>query len=792
MDVVVSVVGTSFLRGSMAKYRLEGGGTICASTPAIPILVSLVRDMAIREDGGDSPIENFPGLVLIVPHSLLATGIDHIGLAWDELNTDKMWGERQFNGFIVEKLSQLVDYIKGIIRGENGEIARVDPEADTSNEELEKALSLTIKLIRRATSGEEPRRFAVVLVQSIGSFPVPYRRESTEESITYGSLTLRGSALDPFTRVYLALKDMWIRGGRGELTIHFDVSSGMNIVTVSALLGARAFSIVHGATLKVYNTDPYIPEIAAHCLGPAVEVKERSFHSVGAPPLGITEIDELMSTMRLVEEISSIPKGGAWDLSLDEARSLMEDIGQELGSFMEGQGEGSTDGWMKLIEALLGHVRRLSCGLRNTAVTYIHRELSNLIDPVRKVYGRKGLYITLREKLRQRMYLDCRDDGLRVFSGPPEKLKEGGIALTYAWGTGPTFILLDAIASLATDIYSDIDLLEESTDFPIRGEFHPKILEGRGVTPDFLLSLADFYLRKGLNLNLVFMLGELELQDEYIEEILSLMKPNSEMPKNLRNNFRSKFTEYVRKRICHISKEDEWKEWLNINEQIYQASGRNKLVLEGLKLFKTYYLIKAVICALENIRGNKDKRDKLKEEYIRELNNALREIEERKSDLDIESKCIEFVKEVLRNEILGNLMGDGWNINHFHTLIEKYLDELSHLTECLMKSIAENVGGLGDILSLIAQDANHNRLEKFLDSTALSFGSKVSNRKVVSLVRNFLAHLGLTHFTVTDIIPTNGSVEVLYDSQLLEKLDESSGLGALGSMCDISSRRSLR
>ena len=781
MDVVVSVMGASFLRGSMVKYRLEGGGTICAGTPAIPILMSLVRDMVVDEVGGDSTIENFPGLILIVPHSLLATGIDHIGLTWDELNTDRMWGEEQFNGFIVEKLSQLVDRIKGIIRGENGEIARVDPEADTSNEKLEKALSLTIKLIRRATSGEKPRRFAVVLVQSIGSFPVPYRRESTEESITYGSLTLRGSALDPFTRVYLALKDMWIRGGRGELTIHFDVSSGMNIVTVSALLGARAFSIVHGATLKIYNTDPYIPEIAAHCLGPAVEVKERSFHSVGAPPLGITEIDELMSTMRLVEEISSIPKGGAWDLSLEEARSLMEDIGQELGSFMEGQGEGSTDGWMKLIEALLGHVRRLSCGLRNTAVTYIHRELSNLIDPVRKVYGRKGLYITLREKLKQRMYLDCRDDGLRVFSGPPEKLKEGGIALTYAWGTGPTFILLDAIASLATDIYSDIDLLEESTDFPIRGEFHPKILEGRGVTPDFLLSLADFYLRKGLNLNLVFMLDELEFDDDEIEEILDFMiEPAGRIADDLADSFESKFAEYVRKRIYKLDDSNGMKEWsalLNILRHVYQPNGESDSVAKNLGFFRTHYLTKVVSNALKSKDYN---------ERNSTVNELIEGMKRKLPGLKAEGMCGGDVEGIIEN--LGELMKKGeWNISDFCRFVVKYLDEVSLLTECMVELIANE-----EIQKHLLKIKNYSRFKKFLYSVSLSFGSKVDNKKVASLVRDFLAHLGLTHFVVTDTIPTNGSVEVLYDSQLLEKLDESSGLGALGSMCDISSRRSLR
>ncbi|MDK2383216.1 MAG: hypothetical protein QI199_00205, partial [Candidatus Korarchaeota archaeon] len=66
LDVVVSVAGRGLLGQSWAKYSM-GTFSICATTPAIPILADVLARKPVRSDNEGGSYTYHPYLVILLP-----------------------------------------------------------------------------------------------------------------------------------------------------------------------------------------------------------------------------------------------------------------------------------------------------------------------------------------------------------------------------------------------------------------------------------------------------------------------------------------------------------------------------------------------------------------------------------------------------------------------------------------------------------------------------------------------------------------------------------------------------
>ncbi len=762
MDVIVSVLGTGILTGSWAKYTLEDGTSLCATTPIAPILAHVVMNETANS-------HEPPYLVLVVPHSLITEN-----LAWDVL-------ERDGGGINVTRLSREMDRLcKKIIEAfvEDNGSAILDWEHGELDASLrDRLLSAFATYSSCARENMEDCRIKLASVQAIGSFPLLREEGTTTNERAYAYLTFRGSVLDPFVKVYTALKEITRGGGKGEMTIHFDVSSGMNIVTVSALLGAKAFTMVHDAELRVYNSDPFKREITDRCgrekWGQNVELIPGS-----RVPLGVTGVDELMLTFRLMEDIISLLGKGWWALDPEEIERILEDVRDELGSLYGGTEDSGVDEIVERIRKLLIALRRISCGLSETLVPYVHSGLKDLDELKGEVYGDGGPYKRIRETLRGEIRgISSGSCGVQVSAD--------GTVLHYNRMTGPTFVLLDAVSYVLSRFYSKRGFPGKDFGFEARGPFDSAVLGGRGeLTPGFLAGLMTFYFWERMYTNLAFILKELDFSEEETRKLYDLLEgginiPDSGEYSEMVDLVREKFKEYVEKKFLRSKdggmslsefmdrRENCLKGNLKVSALRSQHSGGD------LGLYRLYYISKA----LYDLRSN------LKTDEGRGL-------------LDI----------ILNAEVKADLGGARLGV-----LLEELLTNFMGRSDCqgFTSRIGDvrNAGKLiqmhlsrGDRYENLIKLINWKRFDTFMKALAIRWNEDapklVGKSDIVALLRNLVAHIGLTNFTVTDItlIPRrmgDGSdqdkaeVVVFYDEALFRKLEHLSEIGGQGSLCDV-------
>ncbi len=762
MDVIVSVLGTGILTGSWAKYTLEDGTSLCATTPIAPILAHVVMNETANS-------HEPPYLVLVVPHSLITEN-----LAWDVL-------ERDGGGINVTRLSREMDRLcKKIIEAfvEDNGSAILDWEHGELDASLrDRLLSAFATYSSCARENMEDCRIKLASVQAIGSFPLLREEGTTTNERAYAYLTFRGSVLDPFVKVYTALKEITRGGGKGEMTIHFDVSSGMNIVTVSALLGAKAFTMVHDAELKVYNSDPFKREITDRCgrekWGQNVELIPGS-----RVPLGVTGVDELMLTFRLMEDIISLLGKGWWALDPEEKERILEDVRDELGSLYGGTEDSGVDEIVERIRKLLIALRRISCGLSETLVPYVHSGLKDLDELKGEVYGDGGPYKRIRETLRGEIRgISSGSCGVQVSAD--------GTVLHYNRVTGPTFVLLDAVSYVLSRFYSKRGFPGKDFGFEARGPFDSAVLGGRGeLTPGFLAGLMTFYFWERMYTNLAFILKELDFNEEKTRKLYDLLEgginiPDSGEYSEMVDLVREKFEEYVEKKFLRSKdggmslsefmdrRENCLKSNLKVSALRSQYSGGD------LGLYRLYYISKALYDLRRNL-----------------------ETDEGRGLLDI----------ILNAEVKPDLGGARLGV-----LLEELLANFMGRSDCRgFTSWVGDVRNAGELIQMhLSRDdkyenliklINWKRFDTFLKALAIRWNEDapklVGKSDIVALLRNLVAHIGLTNFTVTDItlIPrrrVDGSnqdkaeVVVFYDEALFRKLEHLSEIGGQGSLCDV-------
>ena len=762
MDVIVSVLGTGILTGSWAKYTLEDGTSLCATTPIAPILAHVVMNETANS-------HEPPYLVLVVPHSLITEN-----LAWDVL-------ERDGGGINVTRLSREMDRLcKKIIEAfvEDNGSAILDWEHGELDASLrDRLLSAFATYSSCARENMEDCRIKLASVQAIGSFPLLREEGTTTNERAYAYLTFRGSVLDPFVKVYTALKEITRGGGKGEMTIHFDVSSGMNIVTVSALLGAKAFTMVHDAELKVYNSDPFKREITDRCgrekWGQNVELIPGS-----RVPLGVTGVDELMLTFRLMEDIISLLGKGWWALDPEEKERILEDVRDELGSLYGGTEDSGVDEIVERIRKLLIALRRISCGLSETLVPYVHSGLKDLDELKGEIYGDGGPYKRIRETLRGEIRgISSGSCGVQVSAD--------GTVLHYNRVTGPTFVLLDAVSYVLSRFYSKRGFPGKDFGFEARGPFDSAVLGGRGeLTPGFLAGLMTFYFWERMYTNLAFILKELDFNEEKTRKLYDLLEgginiPDSGEYSEMVDLVREKFEEYVEKKFLRSKdggmslsefmdrRENCLKSNLKVSALRSQYSGGD------LGLYRLYYISKALYDLRRNLKTDED----------RKLLDIILNAEVK---LDLGGARLG----VLLEELLANFMGRS-DCRGFTS----WVGDVRNAGELIQMHLSRD-DKYENLIKLI----NWKRFDTFLKALAIRWNEDapklVGKSDIVALLRNLVAHIGLTNFTVTDItlIPKrmgDGSdqdkaeVVVFYDEALFRKLEHLSEIGGQGSLCDV-------
>ncbi|MDK2384298.1 MAG: hypothetical protein QI199_05760, partial [Candidatus Korarchaeota archaeon] len=577
----------------------------------------------------------------------------------------------------------------------------------------------------------------MVPVQVSGTFPLRYEKRSSfsKRKVTYMPLSLEGSLLDPFVRVYGALKEIWARnrehGMDQIMSVHFDSSSGMNAVTLSALLGIRTFTQVYGQDLRLYNTDPYSVELTHHC-GKIPSQSRGAWEALGPSvgiPLRVSDAESLLNTFELVDDMSSLTGmivGGSMARSLDRLSSMIGSARNDLHYLEKISGVIRSDRDAKLLSRFLGLLRRISCALNEVIVSYAHKELAEIPEMVRRIYGKGGIYDLLRNELKARLFPtpEGQDGGVRdmvVMSWDDE-----GARIGFSWTTGPTFVFLDAAASLLTRMFGDLDAIEDVADFNPGGPFSVGQLNG-GLKADFLLSLAIYFDRQGLSSNLSFLLGELGLKEEGIELLAGLdERDESDVREAI-----GKFDEALRDFVRNFRKRNK----TDLIEDLRSLAGRVGSLLgardsSGIDLFRVYYLP----LWFQNLRR----------EYIDVL-------------VGKDGKC---EGDILISDILNTLHSG--NAEEF---VERYGANLEETLECLIRFLTKR-----DVYSELSGMKVSPRFKNFLGAMAILTKDHpeevIGEEGVMEIMRHLRAHLGLTHFTIVNILSHPDSIEIIYDRRL--------------------------
>ncbi|GEM_PF-4193501 len=760
LDVVISVAGRGLLDQSWAKYRM-GAFSICATTPAIPILADVLARKPVRSDDEGGSCAPHPYLIILLPYSLIAAFDD---LTWDRLEDYLRLGRtEEVEGRLNASLQRVLERVQESFKEPRVFSEIFDPSRSEMDEELLGDLKTALEALNPGKSLDDGGRLILVPVQVSGTFPLRYekRSSSSERKVTYMPLSLEGSLLDPFVRVYVALKEIWARnrehGMDPIMSVHFDSSSGMNAVTLSALLGTRSFTEVYGQDLRLYNTDPYSVELTHHCGKIPSRSRgewETSGPSVGIP-LRVSDAESLLSTFELVDDMSSLTGmivGGSMARSLDRLSSMIDSVRNDLHYLEKISGVIRSDHDARLLSGFLGSLRRISCALNEVIVSYAHKELAGIPEMVRRIYGRGGIYDLLRNELKARLFPapEGQDGGVRdmvVMSWDDE-----GARIGFSWTTGPTFVFLDAAASLLSRMFGDLDAIEDVADFNPDGPFSVGQLAG-GLKADFLLSLAIYFDRQGLSSNLSFLLGELGLKEEGIELLAGLNESDESGVKEAIGKFDEALRDFVR----NFRKRNK----TDLLEDLRSLAGRVGSLLgaqdSSIDLFRVYYLPL-----------------------------WFRNLKREKIDVLVgkDGKCD---GDIMIRDILNTLHSG--NAEEF---VERYGANLEETLDCLIRFLTRR-----DVYIELSGMEVSPRFKNFLGAMAILMKDRpeevIGEDGVMEIMRHLRAHLGLTHFTIVNILSHPDNIEIVYDRRLFERLNELGremiGSKDMGSLCDIRIRR---
>ncbi len=242
---------------------------------------------------------------------------------------------------------------------------------------------------------------------------------------------------------------------------------------------------------------------------------------------------------------------------------------------------------------------------------------------------------------------------------------------------------------------------------------------------------------------------------------------------------REKFKEYVEKKFLRSKdggmslsefmdrRENCLKSNLKVSALRSQHSG------EDLGLYRLYYISKALYDLRRNLKTDED----------RKLLDIILNAEVK---LDLGGARLG----VLLEELLTNFMGRS-DCQGFTSRIGDVRDAGKLIQMHLSR---------GDRYENLIKLINWKRFDTFLKALAIRWNEDapklVGKSDIVALLRNLVAHIGLTNFTVTDItlVPRrmgDGSdqdkaeVVVFYDEALFRKLEQLSEIGGQGSLCDV-------
>ena len=741
------MAGKPLLSGrSLAKYSLNGL-EICSVSPLIPSLFKMVKGSASTAD------ESY-GLLVLFPHSFSVMGWKRRTREYEELVVDGL-GMGQAQGencdMLGDKINEAVARLKDILKDPKKvkELYSI-PEG---SEELEKSL--------KRVFGASKWEVLVLPVQARGTFALKVQAKSVDDEVAIIPMTFLGNVIDSFGKTYIGLRSMYrmeLQRGDGSsgFDIHVDMTSGMNELTVLALLGARTFAEIYDCRLSVYRTDPYISDLTEHCGGADGsddKRDEKDWQVSRRLPLSLTEVERFWDAFALIRSMISMLGVNYRSLTPELIGSGIEAVDPEIRGLGSLKGsDGST--WRGDLEELITSFRRLLCGVENTVIPYIHMALLELADRIAAVYeSDNSLYRKLEDHLAK--YFIEGGKGTKDECSEVTVLQDEdqpvSAEVRYRWFVGGLPPLLDA---LAKSIQSLVD-----------GRFEPQLNQrgyrlrlnvGPFLDSELIADLLLYYRESNASTNLSLLIKELGMdidklsqsENEIRMEVENTLKTSPQAGSFYQERKKADFHEYV--------------------QQMEELGRKNRNLHDALNGFfdpVTSRGVKKHVGTYELFYAWEKRNHLVK--CIDELRNKGRTI-----DQDKEST----IRELTRYGNFLQLLAD-WSqggsgtvdLSELRTKIDKLMDAVADLMGEVIdlegKGIQLKVDGCGDFL------------RNFLKAKLLERRGRLGRKDIEELRRHVLAHIGLTHFTIKDII----SGRIIYSRAFFERLQ---GDSPGGSICD--------
>ncbi len=445
--VIVHVAGDTLLRGSKKLYEIGGRGKdsilLRASSTVLPASIEALISGKIDLDKLK--------IIVLLPHSLITHA--------KRLGRLPKYGEEVSDWILTATHELMVEFPRLLI----GDIEGYDEE-----------------LIEDFKRGLGDSAIVVRVVQVRGTFTLPLE----------GGASVRlkfenGGPSHIFAEVYRSLKDL------GDVErIVFDLSQGWNHLTVMAYMGALAYAEVNQVDMIPLTSMPvFVPSgrssvPKSYSSSDPQHVKGFAEGQTDELPLNFMDVGETYVIHRLVVMISKLLTHSR--LSLDLVEEIWRDVIKK-----EFDRYGNLDKGKELIRSLI-RLRKVSCALDTTMLTYLHHTLRSFSDSLPSV--REILYY-----LEGRME---RGDYVKHLRPDPETFGEDveEIVVEYELEPPLSYPLADSISSFALKI--GIDSL-----MPYLKEAHTSLRFG--------YEMRSLYRTLGMHPNEILITRELAMVDEH-------------------------------------------------------------------------------------------------------------------------------------------------------------------------------------------------------------------------------------------------------------------------------------